>query len=394
MPQTTSRAPCASHANRVTVIGAGGNIGSHFVSHLGRMFESGSVLLVDHGHYEPSNLNSQAILPRDVGRPKAVVQRGQLRRIAPHLAVEAQLRPVRQIPLGLLAAKCLVACLDSRVSRMQVNEAAWRLGIPWIDTAVDGAGLLARVIVYVPGADTPCLECGWNDDDYKALEQIAPCQTDQIGTAPTNAPASLGAVAAGYAASECAKLLNGDRVHAACSQQVLLDLRHHRHYVTRLQRNPRCRFDHAIWQIIPLPIAPQRSSLFRFRQLLSNVAGAEVLAIRVAGQSFARSRACSSCGRRATGGIVLASRISRRRRTCRACGAPIFPVGYDTVDWLKFETLSPQDWRRNCDSLGLRRGDVITAKTARSEHHWQLEADIGESPAFAADPITSHETDR
>lgn len=363
----------SNKVTRVAVIGAGGNIGSQLVPHLGRMLESGSVLLIDPDIYEQRNLVSQSIFPSDVGRSKAVVQQARLRRVAPHLAVEAHARPVQAVPLGLLRAGCLVACLDSRVSRMHVNEIAWRMGIPWIDTAVDASGLLARVNLYVPGVDTPCLECAWNDDDYKALEQTVSCLPKEVSTKPTNAPASLGAVAAAYAASECAKVLRGEWEHAASGRQVLLDLRHHQQFVTRFRRNPRCRFDHAVWQISSLPVVPQRITLRQLHRLLSDFVGGDVAAIRVAGNRFSHNLACSKCGLRSTQGICLPSRNTRRWRACRACHEPLAPVGFDSVDWLMFGALSQHDWRRSAGSVGLRNGDVVTAKAARGEHHVELE---------------------
>ncbi len=119
-----------------------------------------------------------------------------------------------------------------------MNQAAWRLGVPWIDGAVDASGLLARVNVYVPGPESTCMECGWDDDDYDtaALEQPYPCQPGGGGPAATNAPASLGHITAGLMAVECQKLLAGDRESLLAGRQVMLDLRHHTHYVTTFRR--------------------------------------------------------------------------------------------------------------------------------------------------------------
>ena len=53
----------------VTLIGAGGNIGSHLVPHLGRMPGVERITLVDRDIYEERNLFSQDILPGDIARP-------------------------------------------------------------------------------------------------------------------------------------------------------------------------------------------------------------------------------------------------------------------------------------------------------------------------------------
>lgn len=118
---------------RVTVVGAGGNIGSHLVTHLARMPAVSVVTLIDRDRYEPKNLASQDITIRDVGRPKARVQAERLMRIRPDLRVRAICDTVERVPIGLLRADVVLACLDSLVARQWVNQAAWRLGCCWID---------------------------------------------------------------------------------------------------------------------------------------------------------------------------------------------------------------------------------------------------------------------
>ncbi|HEY7545044.1 MAG TPA: ThiF family adenylyltransferase, partial [Blastocatellia bacterium] len=57
----------------VILVGAGGNIGSHLAPHLARMPEVGRVTLIDKDFYESTNLRSQDITARDVGKSKAAV---------------------------------------------------------------------------------------------------------------------------------------------------------------------------------------------------------------------------------------------------------------------------------------------------------------------------------
>lgn len=68
----------------IVVAGAGGNIGSHFTPHLARMAEVGRVTLVDRDVYEPRNgRNQDIVVPRDVGKSKAVLQAQRLKEIRP-----------------------------------------------------------------------------------------------------------------------------------------------------------------------------------------------------------------------------------------------------------------------------------------------------------------------
>jgi molybdopterin/thiamine biosynthesis adenylyltransferase len=201
------------------------------------------MILVDFDLYEPKNLSCQEIASGEVGRSKVRVQARRLKRINPGLHVEPIRARVENLPLGRLRCDVIVAGLDSRAARQYVNQAAWRLGVSWIDAAVDAANLLARVNVYIRSRETPCLECAWDDTDYAALEQQYPCRPAAVGAAATNAPAGLGAVAAGLSAIECGKLLSGETQDLLAGRQVLINLRHHTHFVTSFRRNPACRFD-------------------------------------------------------------------------------------------------------------------------------------------------------
>src|SRR5438132_1100871 len=60
---------------------------------------------------------------------------------------------IRRLGLGALReCDLLVSCLDSKTGRAAVNGIATRLGIPWVDGALDGAGrsMFARVAAYDP----------------------------------------------------------------------------------------------------------------------------------------------------------------------------------------------------------------------------------------------------
>src|SRR5213594_4159488 len=150
---------------RVTIVGAGGNIGSHLVPHIGRTTGVSLITLVDRDRYEADNLPAQDIDTRDVGRSKAEAQARRLRRINPGLAVVALNADVEAVPLGALRADVILACLDSRRARLVVNQAAWRLGVPWIDAGVDGGDRLVRIQTFVPASDAACLECAWEQAD-------------------------------------------------------------------------------------------------------------------------------------------------------------------------------------------------------------------------------------
>jgi molybdopterin/thiamine biosynthesis adenylyltransferase len=354
----------------VAVVGAGGNIGSHLLPHLGRMSGLGRATLIDRDLYEEKNLLSQDITPQDVGKPKAVVQARRLRRINPDVRVYTVQDSVQNVPLGQLRADVILACLDSRSARQYVNQAAWRLGVPWIDLGVQGEGLLARVNVYVPGPDAPCLECAWDERDYEALEQTYPCRGKTGEPVPTNAPSSLGALAASLQAIECQKLLTGQGERVAIGRQVLIDASYHKHYVTTFRRNPRCRFDHEVWSIEKVGCRPEELTLLQAFELGRRNGGEDgPLALRVEGKTFIRKLTCPGCGQ--TKSLLrLDGRLSPRERTCQ-CGQQMMASGFDMVERLD-TGLPRQVLTRSLRSLGFRPGDVFTVGGPSGEAHCEI----------------------
>src|SRR5262249_17489455 len=283
------------------------------------------VLLVDPDTYEARNLTGQAITAGDVGQPKAIAQARQLRCIRPDLPVVALVEALEDVPLGILRADVILSCLDSRGARQAANVAAWRVGRPLIDAGVLGSALLARVNVYLPGDDAPCVECAWNDEDYELIAQEYPC----VGrtTAPTNAPSSLGALAAALQAIECQNLLRGDHGTLAAACQVMVDALQHRHFVTRLPRNPRCRFDHRTWDIARLGSGPEELTVGSLFGLGADPRATGERRIRVPQQVFASGLVCTACGHRREITLHLAGRLGARDRICQSCGGTMRPAG-------------------------------------------------------------------
>ena len=162
----------------------------------------------------------------------------------PGLAITRFAEAVEDVPLGFLRDGLIVTCLDSRAARQYVNGVARKLGVVWIDSGVEPTSWLARVNVYEPGRDAPCLECGWDQGDYDALPQRYPCESAEVSPA-TAAPSSLGALAAALQAVEVQKLLSGRKADAAVGAQVVVDVRTHKLYRTATRRNNTCRLTHA-----------------------------------------------------------------------------------------------------------------------------------------------------
>ena len=350
-----------SGKKEAAVIGLG-NVGGALMVALARMPLVGKVTLVDRDVFERANLLTQNIMPADVGKPKALVAARRLQRINPALAVTAIVDDVANVPLGKLRGDVVACCLDSRRARAVVCSAAWRLGMPMVDSGVSTADglLLARVTTYVPAKENPCIECAWDEQDYETLEQSHPCDELSADAAPTNSPLSLGMLAASLQAIEMEKCLAGDNAHWARGRQVMIDARNHTHYVTTLRRNPTCRFDHETWDIRPIRLDPGRATLnevlhLGYRAGMKNGA----VSLHVECQSFVTQMQCPRCGH-AIEMLGLAGRLSPAQRVCRKCESPMRPVGLDTWDRLEVTRATAGLRKSTLGRLGIRRGDVLT----------------------------------
>lgn len=358
----------------VVVIGAGGNIGSHLVPHLARMPEIGRLTLVDRGVYQHRNLLNQDVPPGSPGRKKAAVQAARARSINPLVDVEAIAEDVETVPLGALRGDLILACLDSRRARQRVNQAAARLGVPWIDSGVLGEGLLARVTRYAPGPELPCLECRWDEADYAAIEQSYPCAGTEPAPAPTTAPSSLGALVAALQAIECRKLLSGKGTPLSPGSELVVDAAHHRHYVTAARRNPRCRrSDHGPWAIEPLASGCTVALGSLLESARQRVGGNGDLGLRVEGKRFVRELSCEECGgkRRL---LRLTGSLRPSELRCRCCGGAgrLVPSGFGLTERLEAGALSRAQRNRRIASLGVRPGEVVSVGTAEHELHLEM----------------------
>lgn len=355
---------------RVVVVGAGGNIGSHLVPHLARMPEIGRLTLVDRDTYEERNRGNQDLPGRSARRSKAAAQGQRARAVNPGLSVRALRADVESMPVAALRGDLMLACLDSRRARQAVNQAAWRLGVPWIDAGVCADGLLARITCFVPGEGAPCLECGWDAADYAALEQCYACAADGSRAPPTGAPSSLGALAASLLALECRKHLTGAGRPLPPGSSVVVDAAQHRHFVTAARHNPACRMtDHRPWCIEPLD-GPNRS-LAAVLQVGGERLGVVSPTLRVDGRWFVMEMRCTRCAR-VRRPLRLAGRLTPAHQRCAGCGAPTAAAGFGLTEWLGAGQLTGRQLERPLTAFGLRAGDVVSLGAHGCERHFEI----------------------
>ncbi|HTZ19309.1 MAG TPA: ThiF family adenylyltransferase [Opitutaceae bacterium] len=361
------RSPTPTAGASLVVVGLG-NIGSQFVDHAGRMSGLARVVLVDRDVYEPANLRTQKITAREVGEPKAEAQSRILRALNPALEICAIVDDVANIPPGRLRADVIVAGLDSLEARLVVNDRAWRLGVPWLDAGVEPAQQLVRINGYRPGPDRPCLECALDDVDYRNLATRHPCRPARANR-PTNGSSSLGALAGALLAGECEKILAGDFARSLVGRQVVIDVAHHRHFVTSFRPNPHCRFDHAVWRLASLRgLRPTDTLADLLRVARIAVRGPAGLTLSIAGHPLAQMLHCRQCGQ-AVPGPHLPGRVARSCPRCQGCD--LLPAGFDLI--VELDARSPREvLGGTLRSVGIQPGDVVRVRRGRHECHFVI----------------------
>jgi adenylyltransferase/sulfurtransferase len=203
---------------RVLVVGAGA-LGNELVKNL-VLLGVGHVDVVDMDAIEASNLARCSLFRlADVGRPKVEVLAEVASAMNPDCAVTGHAMDIRRWPLGRLAGvDVVIGGLDNREARLFVNQACRKLGIPWVDGAIEGLRGIAKV--FLP--DGPCYECTLGEVDRKILAARKSCgllTDDELldGKVPTTITSA--AIVAGVQVQEAVKLLHGDRSRLALRNQ-------------------------------------------------------------------------------------------------------------------------------------------------------------------------------
>jgi molybdopterin/thiamine biosynthesis adenylyltransferase len=361
-------APKAITPTIIAIVG-NGNIGVQAALHVARMPQVDGMVLIDKDSFSAGNV-SQIFSSAEIGQAKAIVTARRARRIRPggDLHVEAIVARVADIPLGKLRASVILGCVDSPLARSDINQLAWRLGVPWIDAGIQAQGALVRIQVHVPSFDGACIQCAWGVKDFERLSFAYTCEGRLREPPPTNAPSALGATAAGLQVLECARLLNGDQ--SLAGKQLIYELRHHNYYVNSLRRNAACRFDHRVWSIekAPASVRTVGDLIEHGRKLFG---GEPPAAISAQGKSWVTRLACRLCGRQVNT-LRLQGRLSPRLRSCEQCGGEMHPVGFHLRPRLEMRSASGRLLARPLRHLGLCAGDVVTLTGARGVRHVEL----------------------
>jgi len=268
-------------AARVLVVGVGAT-GGAIANSLARA--GVGLTLVDRDFLERHNLQRQTLFEdADVerGAPKAVAAAEYLRRVDPDLPVAAHATDVHAGNVLELAAghDVLVDGTDNFATRFVVNDAAVRLGIPWVYCgAIAAHGALMTIVA----GGRPCLRCLYPDAP-------PPGSVETCDTAGVLHPAV--AVVAGLAALEVMKLILGQVAHPGSLMHIDV-------------------WDH-IFQSFAVPAQPDCATCGRHEFPALDARSGDVLATSLCGRDAVHLRPPES----APGAVVDLAGVARRLGT-------------------------------------------------------------------------------
>jgi len=369
-----ARSPAGSAARlpvSLCVVGLG-NIGSQLIPFLAHLPGLRQVLLVDRDRYEVTNLDSQAIVPKDVGRPKALVQKLRLRRLNPNLQVEVFVGDLGALPAGRLGGSLVAGCLDSIGSRARLGELAWRAGAPFLDAGVNPEAGLVRVTCFLPGPGRACFACGLDERDYAAMGAVQPC-SGSVASAPSGAGLALGGLAAAWLALECERWLRSELKPGDAGRETLLEVRSGRLLISQRRRNPACRFDHRAWRLTPFRgVRPSTTLVEALRLAGRSLRAPAAVGLRLPGLRLAKALHCAACGAMFERFHILDRSAAARCPRCRR--GLLMAVGFKLVDRLDRHLPRPL-LRRTLSELGVQAGDVFAAEVGHRVRHWVVPGD-------------------
>lgn len=195
----------------------------------------GRLCIVDRDFVEASNLQRQMLFEEADARealPKAVAAERRLRAINSDTKVEgivADLTP-RNAEELLSAFPLILDGTDNFETRLLINDAALKLGVPWVYAAVVASYGVTMTVR--PGA-TACLACLLETEEGRMTGVEETCDTVGVLNSAVGVIASV-------AAAEAVKLLAG-KPEALHERLIAFDVWSGRSQAVRVARNPQCR---------------------------------------------------------------------------------------------------------------------------------------------------------
>jgi molybdopterin/thiamine biosynthesis adenylyltransferase len=312
---------------RVLVVGAGA-LGNEIIKNLA-LLGVGRVFVADRDRIERSNL-SRSVLFRDsdCGRAKAEVAAERARELFPEMRLQAfDGNIVYDLGLGIYRwADVVIGGLDNREARVAINQAAAKVGKPWIDGAIERLDGVARVF---DPANGPCYECTMSEVDWKMLAARRSCallsrDEMEMGRVPTTPTTS--SVIAGIQAQEAVKMLHG--LPTIAGQGFVFDGTNHQSYLVTYGRMEDCPSHDAMSPIEVLPWSVTETTAGQFLERVRSDLGTS--AVIEVNQDLLASLECEEC-QQTMPRFGSLGKVTEAESRCPQCGASRTPHMYHTI---------------------------------------------------------------
>jgi molybdopterin/thiamine biosynthesis adenylyltransferase len=199
---------------KVLVVGAGA-LGNEVLKNLA-LFGVGNIFIVDFDTIDYSNLTRSVLFREtdvDQGKSKAEIAALRLREINSTINVQFLVGNLAtDVGLGIYRKMdVIIGCLDSELSRLQVNRICMRAGKPWVDGGIFDMDGNAKV--FVPGKN--CYECELPEVSKIEINNIYPCsgyarRNEQAGRIPTTPV--IASIIGAIQAQEAMKLIHKEEI--------------------------------------------------------------------------------------------------------------------------------------------------------------------------------------
>ena len=227
---------------KIMVVGSGA-IGNELIKDL-TLLGIGSIMIIDMDTIEHTNLTRSVLFrASDVGRYKAEVAAERAMEMNPDVKAKAfTSNIIDDIGLGVFRRMNVVlGGLDNREARLAINQACYKVNVPWIDGAIEALNGFARVFMPPDGA---CYECTMSETDWQLINKRKSCalltheqmNEGKIPTTPTSS-----AIIAGVQVQELLKILHSDReLPTLAGKCYVFNGLTHDSYIVEYQRKPDC----------------------------------------------------------------------------------------------------------------------------------------------------------
>lgn len=352
-------------ASKALVIGAGA-LGNELIKNLA-LLGVGNLVVADLDLIENSNL-SRSVLYRaaDCGRSKAEVAAERAKDIYPDIRTQPfHGNIVFDLGLGVYRwADVILGGLDNREARVAINQAAARVGKPWIDGAIERLDGVARVFDPAIG---PCYECTMSEVDWKMLEARRSCallsrEEMEQGKVPTTPTTS--SIIAGIQAHEAVKMIHG--LDTLSGQGFVFDGNWHQSYLVNYTRLEDCPAHDSYEPITEISNKVSETTAGDFLTRVQTDLGPK--AVIEFNQELLESLTCLEC-QETTPMLASLGKVKESAAKCPKCANIRTPNLYHSLG-MESPLLD-----KTLEELGVPPWDVVGGRAGMEQHYYEFAGD-------------------